>query len=148
MSASARFRQFLFGRQSESWKDTAVTVVKYGCLAYVVRTYGVGATFVSCAQLRICHVSRSASNANFLSFMTDVTAATCCNSNLKNRKLCLTWLLPLTCSAWVQACSQLSTRTATSCCMNISLHTQTRSKKVSSLPGELCFTLAFRHGTY
>ena len=41
------FSRLLFGRQTDGWKDTVYTVVKYGSMAYVVRTYGVGATFVS-----------------------------------------------------------------------------------------------------
>lgn len=43
----ATFTRVLFGRKVESWQDAVTTIVRYGTLAYVVRTYGVGATFVS-----------------------------------------------------------------------------------------------------
>ncbi|KAK9807296.1 hypothetical protein WJX73_009528 [Symbiochloris irregularis] len=41
----SRAGRWLFGSHPQSLQETATTVLKYGCLAYVVRTYGVGATF-------------------------------------------------------------------------------------------------------
>lgn len=46
-SRFGRAGRWFFGSRPQSLQETAATVLKYGCLAYVVRSYGVGATFVS-----------------------------------------------------------------------------------------------------